>query len=356
MAILSEWLRKNILVAFLSVCIVGGVAVSYLFTSYRAQHTNAALQAHTAKLSADYDQLKKKYADLETDRNNVLEQTKNLVQEKSKWTEMEEEFQGLKKSNALFMDQKDKIHSENQKLKHDLAAIMDHFDQLKESYQEIQVKQDKLDTENAGLRTLLAKKIQEAPEYQALSRELGSFRNENKTQSNTIKTLDAKLKKALDYIKKIQDRDLKFAKQAQGSKKTLDALKTENVKLQQTNGVLNKNVEDTPDHFRKMAEQNRTLLKETAEMHYNMGVLFTQNKNYPLAVKEFLRALDFDPNNVKAHYNLGYIYSEQMDKHDEAMSHFEKYLELNPDGKESESIRSYLMVRNAYGDAAPARK
>ena len=45
-----------------------------------------------------------------------------------------------------------------------------------------------------------------------------------------------------------------------------------------------------------------------------------------------------------------------MDKHDEAMAHFEKYLELNPSGKESESVRSYLMVRNAYGDVSPARK
>lgn len=356
MAILSEWLRKNILIAFLSACLVGGVAVSYAFASYKAKHTNAALQARVAQLSKDYDQLKKKYADLEVDRNNVLEQTKNLVQEKSKWTEMADEFQELKKSNALFMEQKDKIHSENQKLKHDLAAIMDHFDQLKESYQEIQIKQDKLDTENAGLRSLLNKKIQDAPEYQAASRELNSFKNENKTQSGTIKTLDAKLKKALDYIKKIQDRDVKFAKQAQGFKKTFDALKAENARLQQTNGVLNKNVEETPEHFRKMAEQNRTLLRETAEMHYNMGVLFTQNKNYPLAVKEFLRALDFDPNNVKAHYNLGYIYSEQLDRHDEAMAHFEKYLELNPTGKEAESIRGYLMVRNAYGDSAPAQK
>jgi tetratricopeptide (TPR) repeat protein len=97
-----------------------------------------------------------------------------------------------------------------------------------------------------------------------------------------------------------------------------------------------------------MVAQNQALLHETAEMHYNMAVFFTENKQVAQAEREYLRALDFDPNNVKVHYNLGYLYAEEMENHDKAMFHLEKYLQIVPNSKESEAIRSYIATRQAW--------
>ena len=125
--------------------------------------------------------------------------------------------------------------------------------------------------------------------------------------------------------------------------------------LLETNKQLKTMVEDTPNRFRDMASENKRLVKETSDMHYNLGVFYVNKRDYPMAIKEFQRALEINPNNAKAHYNLGYLYSEQLEQHDQAMAHFKRYLEIDPHSKESEVVRSYMLVRQVYGDR-PVRK
>ena len=119
---------------------------------------------------------------------------------------------------------------------------------------------------------------------------------------------------------------------------------------------LNDLINQAPDKIREMAAQNTTLLRETAEMHYNMGVFFTNNKEFARAEKEYLRALDFDPNHLKVHYNLGYLYAEDLDKQDKAVEHLQKFSQIEPSSKESEAVRSYITSLSVWNGSIHPKK
>ena len=53
------------------------------------------------------------------------------------------------------------------------------------------------------------------------------------------------------------------------------------------NKKLAEEIRNIPKKFSEIARQNRKLIKETSEMHYNLGVFYTKNKEYDRAVAEF---------------------------------------------------------------------
>ena len=348
----SNFTRTFLLGIIVVAMTVAGASVAYLLVKQSKAKSSSSPSA--MKLEQDYSDLKKKYDDLETDRNNVLSQTRTLLQEKAQWQGVEEQLENLKKTNKVFMAQKEKLLAENQKLKAEIASVMQNFDGLKQSYQDLLTKQEEADKENIALRDLLTKQVQATPEYQVLDRESKRLREENEKFGQTINLMEGKLKLALDRIKKDQERELSMLRQVRGQKDLLEGVRGQNEMLTKMNAELNELVNQAPSRIKDMAAQNQILVKETAEMHYNMGVFFTENKQFEQAEREYLRALEFDPNNLKVHYNLGYLYAEDMDKHDKAMFHLEKYLQIDPNSKESETIRSYIATRQAWNAGAPS--
>ena len=347
-------MSRNLLIGAVVVSLAAaGTSAIYLLVKHQDALNGKSASGPTKKLEADYAELKKKYEDLEIDRNNVLTQTKNLLVEKAKWEEMAPQVENLKKTNRVFREQKDKILSDNLRLKTEISEFVQNFDSLKESYQELLAKQEAAEKENADLRRLLTQQVEATPEFQVLDRESKRLREENLKLGETINLLEERIKKALDRIKKDQAREISLVRQVHEQKASLDGLRSQNGSLAKGNQDLNVLVSQAPDRVRNIAAQNQVLLKETAEMHYNMGVFFTDNRQFPQAEKEYLRALDFDPNNLKVHYNLGYLYAEDMDKHDKAMFHLQKYLQLDPNARESEAIRSYIAERQVWNSTGP---
>ncbi len=357
----STPLGRNILAGVVVVSLAAaGTAATYLLVKHNggfAGKSAAAPSGEMQKMQNDYAELKKKYEDLEIDRNNVLSQTKNLLQEKAKWDEMGSQLENLKKTNRVFMEQKEKLLNDNVRLKTEIAEFLQSFESLKESYQELLTKQEAAEKENADLRRLLTTQVENTPQFQTLDREAKRLREENLNLGETINLLEERIKKALDRIKQDQGREVSMVRQIHEQKASLDQLRSQNGSLAQGNKDLNLMISQTPERVKDIAAQNQQLLKEIAEMHYNMGVFFTDNKQYPQAEKEYLRALDFDPNNLKVHYNLGYLYAEDLDKQDKAVKHLEKFLQLDPDAKESEAIRAYIAERHVWnGTGATGRK
>lgn len=349
---------KNFLLGVIVLALtIAGTSLIYILLKQKGGQTKALSGGNAQKLQQDYDDLRKKFNELETDRNNVLSQTRTLLQEKAQWQGVQEQLENLKKTNKAFAAQKEKLLSENQRLKAEAAEILQSFEGLKQSYQDLLAKQEEAQKENAQLRDLLTKQVQATPEYQLLDREAKRLREENEKLGQTINLMEGKLRLALDRIKKDQEREISMLRQVRGQKQMLDEVRAQNEALTKTNQELNGLIKQAPGRIKDMAAQNRSLLKETAEMHYNMGVFFTQNKQFPQAEREYVRALDFDPNNLKVHYNLGYLYAEDLDRHDKAMFHLEKYLQIDPNSKESESIRSYIATRQTWnGGAATGKK
>ena len=308
----------------------------------------AQLQAAAKKSQDSYKDLEQKYKDLEIDRNNVLAQTKQMLADHTRMTELEEKQATFEKGAETLMAQKDRLLSENQRLKKELASIVENHDRLKENFQEIQIRENTESQEVKTLREQLVRRVEASPQFMLVQNESRAVKQENEDLKQTIAGLDTKLKRALEYARKIQDRDLKYVQQLNMLKGTATQLKDQNVSLVQTNRGLNQTVDETPGRVKDLAKQNDKLIKETCAMHYNMGVLFTENEKFEQAANEFERALEIDPNDEKSHYNLGYLYAEQFDKPEDASKHFKRFLELAPSSKQAEAVKSYLLIRHTY--------
>lgn len=81
---------------------------------------------------------------------------------------------------------------------------------------------------------------------------------------------------------------------------------------------------------------------EADRYHYNLGVLYTQNKDFEAAVKEFTASLGFNPRNALAHYNLGIIYDDYFKDKTKARLHYSTYLQLDPISDDAEAVKEWL--------------
>lgn len=69
--------------------------------------------------------------------------------------------------------------------------------------------------------------------------------------------------------------------------------------------------------------------EETSDEYINQGVRLAMQGNIDRAARRFRRALDSDPNDAAAHYNLA-LALDMSGKHAEAKSHYERAAELDP--------------------------
>lgn len=67
-----------------------------------------------------------------------------------------------------------------------------------------------------------------------------------------------------------------------------------------------------------------------------------KEKNYPEAVRLYESCLDGTPRSAEAHYQLGSIYDTQLDQPLNAVHHFQRYLELTPEGSKAKDVSSFI--------------
>ena len=93
--------------------------------------------------------------------------------------------------------------------------------------------------------------------------------------------------------------------------------------------------------------------KETASLHQQMGRAFLTSSNYASAIKEFIVADEFDPNNAKIKNDLGLAYMLR-EKYDLAEREFKKALALENEYTDARNNLGWLLVQQKNYDAAIA--
>ena len=81
--------------------------------------------------------------------------------------------------------------------------------------------------------------------------------------------------------------------------------------------------------------------KVTASMDLNMGILMYNKGNLPMAEDYFSRAIAKQPDGADAYYFRG-LARTQAKRSAEAKADFQKYLELDPAGKEAGTVKAIL--------------
>lgn len=86
---------------------------------------------------------------------------------------------------------------------------------------------------------------------------------------------------------------------------------------------------------------------------YNQGVALMHEKRYAAAIADFEAAVKAKPDFAEAHNNLAYcLRTEGPAKYNEALDHYNKAIQLNPNLAQAYEYRGVLFVKmNRMGDA-----
>jgi protein O-mannosyl-transferase len=87
--------------------------------------------------------------------------------------------------------------------------------------------------------------------------------------------------------------------------------------------------------------------------HNNLGLLLMNTGRTDEAMVHFLKALEINPNYGDAHYNLSLLL-EKMERTDEAMAHYRKALEFDPNYADAHNNLGHLLMNRGRTDEAMA--
>jgi tetratricopeptide (TPR) repeat protein len=167
--------------------------------------------------------------------------------------------------------------------------------------------------------------------------------------------LEAQLEEAQKNVKASETKAFKYQQQADLLSERLAKLEEQNQDLKRENEILEKEGRALPGKFAELAGQNKRLIDDTADMHYNLGVFYTNNHEYKRAVQEFEKALKIRPSDAGASYNLGYIYAEYLVDRPKAIKFFKDYLTFAPDAKDAEWVRNYILTWQSWYGKVPIK-
>ena len=289
----------------------------------------------------DYLELKKKYDQLlieketvETDRDNILAQMREAAKKSTNYLQMKDAYEDLLDEKKLLRDEKNRLILENSDYLTKVAILENEAEQLKEDLREARI----LTNTSAQLDKI--KELEEKIAFSQKTKEdLVDIMKELERQINSSQDKEKNLAEALnDKDNEIQRLTIK-----------LDSLESDYKNLNSDNSYLKNKVAKIPKEFASLARENKKLTRQTADMHYNLGVFYTQHKEYKRAILEFIKALDIRPDDASAHYNLGYVYAEHVIDQHKAVEHFKEYLRISKGkDKDADRAKKYILIWDTY--------
>lgn len=332
------------------------VTSGYLaYTQYTSLKKIHAIQSNQDKLalkSVDiknaYTKLQKEFKDLETaygavvsDRQNLINQAKNIISEKNRAQELEGELARAKSEIEAFKGEKEKLSAEN----FSFRQTIKHLESIRA----------KTLSEKEELMNMLAAERDQSAARQ-LMLEKARLEKENADMAGLLKQAQAEVLKIKDNTTRFKDdsnkaeSNLKMAlvkseNARKDMKKELDNLNSAYTLAVRKNSDLQQKIVDLPRKFAEIAGQNKTLIRQTANMHYNLGVFYVEHKEYTRAIVEFEKAIELTPDDAYAHFNAGYIYAEYLVDRPKAIEQFRHYLRLSKkDDKDVDFARRYILT------------
>ncbi len=282
----------------------------------------------------DCEKLKKDYEALLVDRDNLISQSSISLEDKTKIVQAEAAIKQL--------------NMDNEKLKKDLQARLEQNSLLQQKIEELerdsaQLVQDKESAKNELEKWQIEYKI--VPETR---KEITKLQGEKGELLRKYNEVDKKIK-YLEEHKLDADAEIEiYRRQVNDFKKRYDEALAKNRELEKKAAM-------APERLAELARENKVLVKETALMHYNLGVFYTQNKEYSRAIAEFEKAVELNPDDAYAYYNLGYIYAEYVVDRNRAIGNFRKFLKLTKsEDKDVDWVKKYILTWQTWEGKKPA--
>jgi chromosome segregation ATPase len=264
---------------------------------------------------------------IKVDRENLMAQIKSLLQDRSKASELGTTLEKANKDLAALTKEKNELRDLN-------LAQKDEMSRLQAAQKDMITKWDTFKTAYDKAETTV--KIKD------LNRKVGDLQKEKTAIINSAKRQENELDQLRQQKTKLDLENVTLKSQLKDCKQSLAEAVNKNKKMWEQ-------VQNTPKKVTELARQNKLLIAETAQMHYNLGTFYSRNKQYDRAAVEFEKVIEIDPNNAYAQFNLGYIYAEYLVNRQKASRHFRLYLGLaKSDDKDVDWVKKYLLTWEAY--------
>ncbi|TAN60503.1 tetratricopeptide repeat protein, partial [bacterium] len=265
----------------------------------------------------EFEAMKKESEALRQDRDNLLARAKGLLADTSRLKELEEAVKENKKDNEALEKEKQDLENslfsrgaEIKELRDSLAQISKERDEFKSAYEK-----SRKDNTIRELRSEISDLQKEK------SGQIAKLQKENSD-------IESDFKQAQKELAQLKDQKSKLGKEVEALSSELKEYKANYAGAQKKNKALEEEIKNMPKKFTELARQNKVLIKGTSQMHYNLGVFYTKNKEYGRAVAEFEKVIEITPDDAYAHFNLGYIYAEYLVNRKRAIENFRHYLRL----------------------------
>lgn len=327
-----------------------------LFDNKKLQETTDAYEQamkDNQKLEDDYRQLEDKFKQLEASYKELEAKSAN---------DSKENFV-LKQDRENLMAQARNLLVENSKTK----ELQDQLAKLQPDTVSLKAEGETLRAENVRLREKLQ---QVAAENKILTNDLNKAKADAGTvkQEVEVKSLTQRLAEANAINSRLNVRLGKMSKELEATTIKNDKLSNDNANLTATiaknrkdladaakkNDAFLKEMQNMPKKFAETARQNRQLIKETSEMHYNLGVFYMKVKEFERARMELEKAVDINPEDASTHFNLGYVYAEYMVDRKKAVAHFKEYIRLSKTtGKDVDWAKKYILTWETFEGKDP---
>jgi tetratricopeptide (TPR) repeat protein len=287
----------------------------------------------TAFAQTDCDKLKKDYEMTKADRDNLLMQSRSMGDYKSKFSEAEASAK--------------KAQEESAGIRQEIQIKDGQIADLRQKISDLETANSQLVKDNEGIKKSLEKMTFEYKIVPETKKELAAAKSENNSLIRSLKQLD-------DKVKKLQEEKLNNDAQLEIYRMQIKEHKKRYETALSRNRTLEKKAEQMPTRFAEISRQNKTLLKETALMHYNLGVFYTKNKEYTRALAEFEKSVELNPDDAASYFNLGYICAEYLVNRPKAIEYFRKFLSLvKTEDKDVDWVKKYILTWQTWEGKKP---
>ena len=292
----------------------------------------------------DYDQLKKDFEKAVAERDNLSIQVRKLLEFKNQAANADQAITALRKENEKLTEQARLLETQARMSQKQSA---DEVARIKEATAETEIKYKELLQQRDELNKSLEKLEIEYKIVPETKRQISRLEAENKQLKQNNRDLQ-------DNFKKLEKEKIDFYAQLEIYRRQVRDLKKQYEEAMVKNRQLEKKAQELPVKLAELARENKVLIKETALMHYNLGVFYTKNKEYARAIAEFEKAIELNPDDPYAYYNLGYIYAEYAVNRPRAVENFRKFLSLiKSDDKDADWVKKYILTWQTWDAKKP---
>lgn len=178
-------------------------------------------------------------------------------------------------------------------------------------------------------------------ENEQLRNESLSYLKKQKESAETLENLKSEIEIRITKIHNLEKELTAARQQAQG-------LKAENEKLAKidefsANVQVKKQQQKIVKLEKELAASKEELKKQEALLHYNLGVAYTKEKNYDMALDEYRKALKLNSADPDTYYNLAILYDDCFKNPKRAIENYKKYLELRPNAPDIDEVKEWIL-------------